>query len=206
MKDNRVDLYIANVPEFAKPILKHLRNLVHKACPDVKETIKWGMPAFDYYGILCSMASFKQHTVFGFWKGSLLTDPKNYLQKRSAKGGEAMGNFGRITTLKDLPSDTILIDFIKQAKILNIEGVKMPVKQKKTKELIIAKELAIALEEYKKAKSYFEKLSLSQKRDYCDWINEAKSETTKTKRINTTIEWLSEGKTRNWKYENKSKK
>src|SRR4051812_22718480 len=100
-KDKRVDAYIEKAQPFAKPILKHLRSLVHTANPDVIENIKWGFPAFDYKGTYCSMASFKEHVVFGFWKASLLKDPKGYLGLRSNQGGEAMGHLGRITSVKD---------------------------------------------------------------------------------------------------------
>src|SRR5678810_408438 len=115
-KDKRVDTYIAKSAEFAKPILKHLRALVHEACPEVVETIKWGFPNFDYKGVFCSMAGFKQHCAFGFWKASFIDDPKGILQPAD-KG--SMGNFDRITSLKDLPSDKILLGFIKQAVKLN---------------------------------------------------------------------------------------
>src|SRR6185369_7961512 len=103
--DKRVDAYIAKAQPFAKPILEHLRMLIHKGCPEVQETIKWGMPSFDYKGPFFSIASFKEHAVFGFWKAKLLKDPKNYLSDRANEGGEAMGHGGRITKLSDLPPD-----------------------------------------------------------------------------------------------------
>lgn len=111
-----IDNHIGKAADFAKPILEHLRELVHKGCPEVEETIKWGMPSFDYKGPFCSMASFKQHAVFSFWKGALLKDPKKYLQPRSADGGNAMGFFGRLTSVNDIPSNAVMLDFIKQAK------------------------------------------------------------------------------------------
>jgi hypothetical protein len=119
--DPRVDAYIAKAPAFAQPILKHLRKLVHEACPDVQETIKWGVPFFDYKGSLCSMASFKAHCGFGFWKEKLIPDPKGYI-KTGAEG--AAGSFGKITTLKELPPDKVLLQFIKAACKLNDDGVK----------------------------------------------------------------------------------
>src|SRR6185369_7294252 len=132
-KDKRVDAYIAKSAEFAKPILTHLRMLIHQANPEVQETIKWGMPSFDYKGPFCSMASFKEHCVFGFWKSKLIKDPNGYLGERANQGGEAMGNMGRITNLKDLPPDKIIIDFVKQAKKLNDENIKLPPAPKKEK-------------------------------------------------------------------------
>lgn len=124
-KDPRVDKYIANSAEFAKPILNHLRELVHKACPENEEVIKWGFPHFDYKGMMCSMASFKQHCAFSFWKAALM---KNKKLMANAKSETAMGHLGRITSLKDLPTDKVLISYIKEAKQLNDDGVKLPAK------------------------------------------------------------------------------
>src|SRR3569832_1873326 len=101
-KDRRIDAYIEKAQPFAKPVLRHFRKLVHQACPDVEETVKWGMPSFYYKGLMVGMAAFKAHAVIGFWKGKLLNAPKNYLGERSADGGEAMGQFGRITNIDDL--------------------------------------------------------------------------------------------------------
>jgi uncharacterized protein YdeI (YjbR/CyaY-like superfamily) len=199
--DPRVDAYIEKAQPFAQPILYHLRKLIHKANPEITETIKWGMPSFDYKGPYCSFASFKQHCSFGFWKTSLLKDPKNYLQARSAQGGEAMGNFGRITSLKDLPPDKAIIDLLKQAKKLNDEGVKIAkAKPAAKKPLVIPEELARSLNSNKKAGAFFNSLSPSHQREYAEWISEAKTETTRSKRLETTIEWLGEKKTRHWKY------
>ena len=117
--DIRVDAYIEKAQPFAQPILIKLRQLVHKACPNVSETIKWGMPSFDYKGPMFSIAAFKQHCAGGFWKYKLMNDPKGYLQERSNQGGEAMGNMGTITSLKDLPPDSVFIDFVKQHMKLN---------------------------------------------------------------------------------------
>ncbi|MBK5286082.1 MAG: DUF1801 domain-containing protein, partial [Bacteroidia bacterium] len=114
-KDKSVDAYITKSSDFAKPILKHLRELIHQANSDVTETIKWGMPSFDYKGPFCSMAAFKHHCVFGFWKYKLIKDPKGYLGERFNSGGEAMGNLGRMATVKDLPPDNVILDFIRQA-------------------------------------------------------------------------------------------
>jgi hypothetical protein len=129
-----IDNFIGKSADFAKPILEHLRELVHQGCPEVEETIKWGMPSFDYKGSFCSMASFKQHAVFGFWKGKLLKDPKKYLKARSTDGGNAMGFLGRLTNIKDIPPNKVMLDFIKQAKKLNDDGVKLPVRKKNHRE------------------------------------------------------------------------
>src|SRR5690242_10997296 len=123
-KDKRIDAYIAKAQPFAQPIMKKLRELIHKANPDVEETIKWGMPSFDYKGPYFSFAAFKQHCAAGFWKYKLIKDPKGYLGDNALQGGEAMGNMGRMTSIKDLPPDSAMIDFFKQAKKLNDEGVK----------------------------------------------------------------------------------
>jgi uncharacterized protein YdeI (YjbR/CyaY-like superfamily) len=194
--DPRVDAYIEKSAEFAKPILVHLRKLIHKACPNVTETLKWSMPSFEYKGILCGFAAFKQHCTFGFWKQSLMeTDafPKNKT---------AMGSFGRITSLDGLPSDKVMIDLIKQAAELNDKGVKVSRKPAAPKKhLNIPTELTKALSKNKSAKAAFEKFSYSHKKEYVEWIAEAKTEPTRNKRLATTVEWLSQGKSRNWKYE-----
>jgi uncharacterized protein YdeI (YjbR/CyaY-like superfamily) len=200
-KDKRIDAYIAKAQPFAQPIMKKLRELIHKANPDVQETIKWGMPSFDYKGPYFSFAAFKQHCAGGFWKYKLLKDPKGYLGDNAMQGGEAMGNMGRMTSIKDLPPDNALIDFFKQAKKLNDEGVKQErPKPKPKKEIPMPKEFAAALSKNKKAKGVYENFSPSQKYEYLQWITEAKTDETKYKRIETTVEWVSEGKPRNWKY------
>jgi uncharacterized protein YdeI (YjbR/CyaY-like superfamily) len=199
--DKRIDDYIGKSAEFAKPILQHLRQLVHQANPDVKETIKWGFASFDYKGPLCSMAAFKKHCVFGFWKAKLLHDPEGHLSERANHGGEAMGNLGRITSLSDLPPDEVLINFIKEASRLNEEGVKLPATPKKEKgELIIPEFFTESLKKNAVALANFEKFSSSNKREYVDWLNEAKTDETRDRRLETALEWIAEGKVRNWKY------
>ncbi len=198
-KDPRIDKYIANAVDFAKPILTHLRELVHKACPETKETIKWGFPHFDYKGMMCSMAAFKQHCAFGFWKASLMKDKK---LMENAKSESAMGHLGRITSLNDLPSNKTLTAYIKEAKKLNDDNIKLPAKPvaKEKREWVVPDYLLRALKKNKSALKTFESFSPSHKREYVEWITEAKTEETRNKRITTTIEWLSEGKPRNWKY------
>jgi uncharacterized protein YdeI (YjbR/CyaY-like superfamily) len=198
--DPRIDDYIKKAASFAQPILKHIRQLVHKACPEVKETMKWSFPHFDYNGILCSMAAFKQHCSFGFWKASIMKDPENILK---LVGKTAMGHFDKITSLEDLPSDKILVAYINEAMRLNKEGIKLPAKEKNTGkgEITMPEELAAALKRNKKAQTAFNQFSPSHKREYLEWIAEAKTEATREKRIETTMEWLTEGKSRHWKYQ-----
>jgi uncharacterized protein YdeI (YjbR/CyaY-like superfamily) len=201
MKNKKIDAYIVKSADFAIPILEHLRRLVHQACPDVEETIKWGMPFFDHNGPLCMMASFKQHAVFGFWKASLLNDPKKYLQARSTDGGSAMGHFGKLTSLKDLPPDKVIKDFIKQAVKVNEAGIKVPAKQNsEKKEIEVPAYLMDALKRNRRALATFTGFSYSNKKDYVEWITEAKTEATREKRLETALEWMAEGKVRNWKY------
>lgn len=198
-----IDGYIKKAEPFAKPILEHFRTLVHKACPDVEEKMKWSFPHFDYKGqMLCSMASFKQHCAIGFWKASLMEDKKLVAK---AKTEEAMGHLGRITSVKDLPADKVLISYIKEGMRLNDEGkvVSRPKTTEKEKAaLIVPAELQKALTADKKALAVFEKFPYSHKKEYIQWITEAKTETTRNKRITTAIEWIRDGKGRNWKYQN----
>lgn len=196
-KDPRVDSYIAKSADFAKPILNHLRKLVHAGCPEVEETLKWGAPHFMYKGILCGMASFKNHCAFGFWNKALRLSIKN-----DRNPEEAMGQFGRITGISDLPNEKIFIGYVKEAMKLNDAGVKVPAKSKpkERKELIIPAYFMSALKKNKKALATFENFSYSNKKEYVEWITEAKSEETRKKRLETAIEWMSEGRVRNWKY------
>jgi uncharacterized protein YdeI (YjbR/CyaY-like superfamily) len=194
----RIDEYIASSADFAKPILEHLRELVHKGCPDVVETIKWGAPSFDYKGPFFGFASFKQHCAFGFWKAKLLKDPDGYVTPHEAT---AWGSFGKIKTIKDLPSNKVILDFIKQAKKLNDDGVKLPSRAKKaSKPITVPAYFSKALQSNKKALAVFTAFSPSNKREYIEWITEAKTETTREKRLKTALEWLAQGKVRNWKY------
>ena len=198
-KDKRIDLYILKSADFAVPILSHLRELVHFACPDVVETIKWSFPHFDYKGeMMCSMAGFKQHCVFGFWKAPLMKDKKLV---ENAKGETSMGHFGRITNLKDLPSDAAIIRYIKEAKKLNDDGIKMEKKKPvAANELVVPDYFLKVLKKNKAALKTFEAFSPSNKKEYVMWITDAKTEETRNSRMTTSIEWMAEGKPRNWKY------
>lgn len=197
-KDPLIDAYIKKSQEFARPILNHIRELVHEGCPEVEETMKWSFPHFNYKGILCSMASFKSHCAFGFWKGSLL---KNLPDSAEKTGDTSMGQFGRITSKSDLPSDKILLNLIREAKKLNDEGIsRAKPKSQGKNELEVPGYFLDALKKNKKALGTFEKFSYTHKKDYVDWITEAKTETTRNERLNTAVEWMAEGKIRNWKY------
>lgn len=199
--DKKIDAYIMKSADFAKPVLMHIREVVHKACPDVEETIKWGFPNFTYKGsILCSMAAFKQHCAFSFWLGALMKDPKNIL--KSGEDRTSMGHLGQIKSLEDLPSDKVLQAYIKEAMALIDKGVKMEKKASPAakKELEVPAFFMSALKKNKKALATFESFSNTNKKDYLEWITEAKTEETREKRMETAIEWMAEGKTRHWKY------
>jgi len=198
-RDPRVDAYIAQSADFAKPILSHLRKVVHAGCPDVEETLKWSFPHFMYKGILCSMASFKAHCAFGFWKGKLLADKHKALADSRES---AMGEFGRITALSDLPGEKTLLRYVKEAVVLNDEGLKHPTraKPKGKQKLEVPDYFLTALKKSKKAQVMFEGFNYSNKKDYVEWVTEAKGEATRKRRLETAVAWMAEGKTRNWKY------
>jgi uncharacterized protein YdeI (YjbR/CyaY-like superfamily) len=197
--DPRIDAFIDKSADFAKPILIHIREVVHKASPLINETIKWGMPFFDYKGPVCMMAAFKQHCGFGFWKASRLNDPKGLLQGSDDEA--AAGSFGRINRMEDLPSDEALIEFIHQMIVLNENGVKEPKKPSAPKaEIPMPGDFDKLLRDNLTVMSIYEKFSPSSKREYLEWIVEAKSDATREKRMQQAVEWIAEGKTRNWKY------
>jgi len=192
-RDPRVDSYIARAAPFARPILEHLRELVHRGDPAITETIKWGMPSFEHGGIVCHMAAFKAHVAFGFWRGDLVG--------ATGKEKEAMGQFGRIVTLDDLPADRTVVALVKKAAALNEQGVPKATKPKRPKpELPVPEDLAAALGKNAKARTTFEGFPPSHRREYVEWITEAKTDATRARRVATTLEWLAEGKPRNWKY------
>jgi uncharacterized protein YdeI (YjbR/CyaY-like superfamily) len=197
--DPRVDAYIEKAAPFAKPILLKLRKLIFQACPDAKETIKWSFPNYEVYGsVFCNMASFKEHCSFGFWKASLLKDPEGILHIAEKN---SMGHLDKLLSTKDLPPDKVLLSYLKEAAQLNKDNIK--VSKPKTavrEELPIPKSLAAALKKSKKALATFDGFPPSQRREYIEWITEAKTEDTLNKRLATTIEWLEEGKIRHWKY------
>lgn len=195
-RDPGVDAYLANAAGFARTILEQLRAAVHAACPECEETIRWSVPHFQYRGaILCSMAAFKQHATFGFWKGALLD---------TGDRGQAMGQFGRLTRVSDLPGKRELAGYIRQAMALQDEdaGVKTPKSRdaRPRPPAAVPDDLAAALRRNREAQAAFEAFPPGRRREYVEWITEAKRDDTRQKRLARAIEWMAEGKPRNWKY------
>jgi uncharacterized protein YdeI (YjbR/CyaY-like superfamily) len=198
MRNPKHDAYIKGAAPFAQPILHHLRDLIHKTCPEAEETMKWGFPHFEYKGVLCSMAAFKSHCAFRFWKSALMKDSENVMSKGD---NGAMGDFDRITSLDDLPNDNVLLAYLREAKKLNEDDIKLPPRKKTTeKKLTVPPYLLKAIKANSKAWKTFENFSPSNKKEYIEWIVEAKTDTTRDKRVETAIEWMAAGKVRNWKY------
>jgi uncharacterized protein YdeI (YjbR/CyaY-like superfamily) len=198
-----VDAYIKKSAPFAQPILTHVRELIHETLPDVEEAVKWGMPCFLIHGtLLGNLAAFKQYASFGFWKTGLMADPHKVF--RTGEGGAA-GSFGRLSSVKDLPSDKILREYIREAAKLNELGVKEVRKPRPApKSADMPEFFKKALAKSKAAAAQFKKMSPSKQREYITWLADAKTEETRKKRLETAIEWISEGKSRNWKYEKKT--
>ncbi len=194
---SETDEYIARANEFAVPILKHLRRLIHEECPDITEVIKWGFPCFEYKGILCAITAHKTHCSFSFWKAAIMSDPDGVIE---IVGKTGMGHFGRIQSLEDLPADVILRKYLREAILLNEKGVKIPKKKVVKTEFVIPDYLISAIGNNQKALSTFERFSPSNKKEYVEWVTDAKTAKTRDKRLAQTIEWLAEGKVRNWKY------
>ncbi len=199
--DPRVDAYIAKSAPFARPILQHLRAVVREACPEAEETLKWSSPSFVLDGqILCGMAAFKEHCTFGFWHKGM----DEVLGKDGRLAGGAMGSFGRIGSLEDLPPAAALRRYIAQAAKLTLSEA--PARPRPAARAAapaaVPDDLAAGLKKNKAAAAFFGKLSPGARKEYVVWITEAKREETRAKRLATTLEWLAEGKKRNWKYEN----
>ncbi|HLW65064.1 MAG TPA: YdeI/OmpD-associated family protein [Gemmataceae bacterium] len=195
-KADAVDAYIAKSGDFAKPILKRLREIVHAACPSAEEEMKWSHPHFSYKGMLCSMHAFKAHCSFGFWLSN------NVGTAVGPEGTSALKQCHRLTSVDDLPSKNTLTDCIKAAMKLNDDGVKVSRPKKKPKPApAVPDDLKKALKTNAKAQATFEGFSPSAKREYIDWITDAKTDETRQRRLATAIEWMSEGKQRNWKYQ-----
>lgn len=197
--DPRIDAYIRDAAPFARPILEHVRALVHRACPEAEETLKWSMPHFVTDGkILCSMAAFKQHCALGFWHQAM----EKELGRHGLNAAGAMGSFGRITSRKDLPADATMIRLLKRAAEMNASGEpgRPRSQSKKPRELPVPADLAAGLKKNHAAAETFRHFSPSQRKEYIAWITEAKREETRQSRLATTLEWLAEGKPRNWKY------
>ena len=199
-KSPKVDEYIARAAPFAQPILEKVREAFHAASPDIEETIKWGFPHFEYKGVLASMAAFKNHAAWGFWKASLMEDPHGILIPM----GDTSMSRSELKNVKDLPPKKVMVEYVKQAIRLNEEGVKVeraPAQPRGPVE--VPDDLAAALKKDKKAKATFDGFPPSHRREYIEWITEAKQPATRAKRLATTLEWLAEGKSRNWKYAKK---
>ena len=198
-KDPRIDAYIANAAPFAKPILQHLRKLVHAGCPEVEETVKWKNPSFSYNGLMCGMAAFKEHCAFGFWKHELVVG--------DAGSRDAMGSLGRITSLDALPPDRTMIGYVKKAAALNESGVKVARRASTPKPAVrVPGDLVTALRKNPAARRRFDDFSPSHRREYVEWVTDAKTDATRQKRLATAVQWIAEGKGRNWKYEPKAKR
>jgi hypothetical protein len=197
MRNSAVDAYIAKSADFARPILKRLRALMHRACPKVEETMKWGVPHFEYKGVIAGMAAFKQHAAFGFWKRRLMQDPAGFF----SKGESGMGG-RKIRSLDELPSDTVLLGYIREAVALNEQGARVPRSTRRKPPVKAPPYLTAALKKNAKARKTFEGFSPSQQREYVEWLTDAKQEVTRERRLATAIEWMAQGKTRNWKYQN----
>jgi uncharacterized protein YdeI (YjbR/CyaY-like superfamily) len=204
--DPKVDAYIAKARPFAQPILNHLRKLVHKGCPGVEEAIKWSMPFFVYRGaILGNMAAFKEHCSFGFWGQEIGA----VLRQAGVVQDGGMGTLGRITTVKDLPSEKEMLGWIREAAGFIDRGEYTSPIAARNRVVKAAKpaprtspEFAAALKKSRKAAAVFEAFSPSCKREYVEWIADAKREETREKRIAQAVEWIAEGKQRNWKHQN----
>jgi hypothetical protein len=198
----QIDDYICDAPDFAQPILKKLRVVVHKGCPKAVEVIKWGCPYFEHNGLLCGMAAFKAHVGFGFWRANEMEDPENLFE--SGTGKKASMCSAKFLALKDMPTQKVLVDYVRRAKKLNEEAVKNAPTKKPRKKIVVPTmppRVTTALKQNKQAKSFFDSLAPSHQRDYLDWIIDAKRDATAEKRVGQMIEWLCEGKRRNWKYE-----
>lgn len=200
-RDPRVDAYIDRSAAFARPILEHLRSLVHRACPDVVETLKWGFPHFEHHGLLCSMAAFKQHASFGFWRGSVLLEGKHRADE------PAMGQFGRLASVRDLPPAAVLTRYVKAAMKLNESGAKSAARPKSAAPkpaLRPPADLLAALRRNARARATFEAFSPSYRREYVEWVTSAKRDETRKRRVEQAVLWMSEGKSQNWRYERKA--
>jgi uncharacterized protein YdeI (YjbR/CyaY-like superfamily) len=197
----KVDAYIAKAAPFAQPVLERLRELIHKGCPDVVEEIKWSMPFFVYKGqILSNIAAFKAHCSFNLWGGEVSAA----MRKDGVLSGEGLGKLGKIASVKELPSNKQMIGYVKQsAAFIDDGGKTMPKRTKAVKaEAEVPAELTAALKKNKAAGAMFAAFSPGCRREYVDWIAEAKRQETKEKRVAQAVEWMADGKQRNWKYQN----
>ena len=197
-----VDAYIAKAPEYARPILEKIRDAFHVGCPEIEERIKWGVPSFEYKGMLGGVAAFKSYVTLGFWKARLMDDFDRLFQR----GPRASAMGARVASLADLPAKKVLVAYVREAKRLNDAGIKEPkaARPKRPVRVTVPADLNAALRKNAKARAAFEAFAPSHKREYVEWIVEAKRDATRAARLATTIEWLAQGKHRNWKYERKA--
>ena len=203
MKNPAVDAYIAKSAGFAKPILMHVRKLMHKGCPTINETIKWGVPAFEREGIVAMMAAFKQHVAFGFWSERLIREKLGADAKRMFPKDAKLGMGGRRYHARaELPADAVILRAVKAAVALNVEGLRPKRVLRKRPPVKAPPYLVAALKRNPKARATFERFTPAQQREYVEWLTEAKQEATRERRLATTIEWLALGRQRNWKYQN----
>ncbi|MGV8942593.1 YdeI/OmpD-associated family protein [Thermomonas sp.] len=196
-RDPRIDAYIERAAPFAQPILRQLREAVHEVCPQVVESIRWSMPSFSHAGaILCQIAAFKQHASFGYWKHVLVMG--------EGVERDGMGSYGKMTSISDIPPRERLLADIRKAMKVNEEATKAPAARKTVPKPAaeLPAELVAALNKNKAAQATFDAFPPSCRREYIEWITEAKREQTRATRLAQTIEWLAEGKRRNWKYQN----
>jgi uncharacterized protein YdeI (YjbR/CyaY-like superfamily) len=199
VRNPAVDAYVAAAPAFARPILRRIRAAFHAGCPEIEERIKWGMPSFEYQGLLGGMAAFQRHVALGFWKSQRMED----FQKIFGRPGAASLMRARIESLQDLPPRKVLVALVREAKRLNAEGVRepKPARPRRSLRVTVPADLQAALARNAKARANFAALPPSHRREYVEWITEAKRPETRARRLATTLAWLAEGKRHNWKYE-----
>lgn len=188
--NKKVDDYIDKALPFARPILRRLRKLVHQACPRIEENIKWGMPYFEYKGIVCHMAAFNQHCAFGFWKAALMKDAQMLI----TNNGVAMGHAGKIKSLEDLPPDREMIKRIKEAVQLNEAGQQLTSAKRNTEKPEWPEVMQKVFYRNQKLERMFLGLPSSHQKEYVDWIKESKDQKTGTQRLKQMEQWIREGR------------
>jgi len=193
--DSRVDDYIAKSAPFARPILRKIRAVIHAGCPDVEETMKWSFPHFMHHGILCSMASFKSHCAFGFGKEQLMTGTQG-------PEGVVTAHFGRVTSVRDLPPRAVFLRLVREAVRLNEQDVKPAPRSvpDRSRSVRAPADLLAALKNNARARAAYDEMSPSHKREYIEWITEAKRDETRKRRVAAAVEWMAEGGIRDWRY------
>jgi uncharacterized protein YdeI (YjbR/CyaY-like superfamily) len=202
MRNPAVDAYIAKAPDFAQPILKHVRKLMHKGCPKIEETIKWGVPAFERDGIVAMMAAFKRHVSFGFWSERLIREKLGADADRVFPKDAKLGMGGRRYLARaELSADAVILRAVKAAVALNEAGVRPKRALKRKPPPKAPPYLVAALRKNAKARATYGRLTPGQRREYVDWLTEAKQDATRERRLALTVEWLAAGKQRNWKYQ-----